>query len=205
MTVSMARSPLRVRTFVPLWGTSLERLGRWVLVRDRRTSAISLQFLGVEPENKRLGYTQLPNRRLRTGGTARACEQALDAITADPPEGPAVDHQHRREVLATWTLEPENRQHMLTRLPDLTSRRKPLIDDRGAWPSAPTSGPASPKASPTSHPAHRTWGLRAVWTRERHTVFHWLRTTDHRSYYGAFPPLLEDHAERLAKAIDHGQ
>ncbi|MFE4306637.1 hypothetical protein [Streptomyces sp. NPDC056891] len=33
--------------------------------------------------------------------------------------------------------------------------------------------------------------LRAAWTRERHNVFHWLRTTDHQPYYGALKPLLE--------------
>jgi hypothetical protein len=33
-------------------------------------------------------------------------------------------------------------------------------------------------------------------------VFHWLRTTDHQPYYGALKPLLDTHAERLAKAID---
>jgi hypothetical protein len=44
--------------------------------------------------------------------------------------------------------------------------------------------------------------LRAVWTRERHNVFRWLRTTDHQPYYGAFKPLLGDHAEHLAKVVD---
>ncbi|MFF6983704.1 hypothetical protein ACFZAV_39985 [Streptomyces sp. NPDC008343] len=33
-------------------------------------------------------------------------------------------------------------------------------------------------------------------------MFHWLRTTDHQPYYGALKPLLEEHAEQLAKAID---
>lgn len=44
--------------------------------------------------------------------------------------------------------------------------------------------------------------LRAVWTRERHNVFHWLHKADHQPYYGALKPLLEDHAKQLAKAID---
>ncbi|MFF8293793.1 hypothetical protein ACF068_31940 [Streptomyces sp. NPDC016309] len=44
--------------------------------------------------------------------------------------------------------------------------------------------------------------LRAVWTRERHNVFQWLRTADHQPYYGALKPLLEDYAEHLAKEID---
>jgi hypothetical protein len=35
--------------------------------------------------------------------------------------------------------------------------------------------------------------------------FHWLRKADHQPYYGALKPLLEDHAEHLAKAIDHRQ
>lgn len=44
--------------------------------------------------------------------------------------------------------------------------------------------------------------LRAVWTRERHNVFQWLRKAAHQPYYGALQPLLEDHAEHLAKEID---
>ncbi|MFF4179597.1 TniQ family protein [Streptomyces sp. NPDC001750] len=167
------------------------------------------QFLGINPENKRLGYTQLLNRRLRTSGMARDFEQALDAITAELLAGPVIDYQHRRETLATWTLEPESWQHMLARLPDLTSHRKPLSDDRRRlavsayiWTRVtegePDFAPCPPHIAPD--PA-----LRAVWTRERHNVFHWLRTTDHQPYYGALKPLLEDHAERLAKATDHRQ
>ncbi|MER6563965.1 hypothetical protein ABT300_40850 [Streptomyces sp. NPDC001027] len=98
---------------------------------------------------------------------------------------------------------------MLTQLPDLTSHRKPLSDDRRRlavsgyiWTRVtegePDFAPCPPHIAPD--PA-----LRAVWTRERHNVFHWLRTTDHQPYYGALKPLLEDHAERLAKAIDHCQ
>jgi hypothetical protein len=102
------------------------------LVRRSRGGSLdeAAQFLGINPANKRLGYTQLLNRHLRTSGTARAFEQALDAITAELLAGPAVDYQHRREAFATWTLEPENWQHILTQLPDLTSHRKPLSDDR---------------------------------------------------------------------------
>jgi hypothetical protein len=33
-------------------------------------------------------------------------------------------------------------------------------------------------------------------------VFHWLRKAAHQPYYGALQPLLEDHAEHLAKEID---
>jgi hypothetical protein len=178
------------------------------LVRRARGGGLdkAAQFLGINPENKRLGYTQLLNRRLRTSGMARDFEQALDAITAELLEGPTIDYQHRREALATWALEPENWRRMLTRLPDLTSHRKPLSDDRRRlavsayiWTRVtegePDFAPCPPHIAPD--PA-----LRAVWTRERHNVFHWLRTTDHQPYYGALKPLLEQHAEQLAKAID---
>lgn len=178
------------------------------LVRRARGGGLdkAAQFLGINPENKRLGYTQLLNRRLRTSGTARDFEQALDAITAELLEGPAIDYQHRREVLATWTLEPENWQHMLTWLPGLTSHRKPLSDDRRRlavsayiWTRVtegePDFAPCPPHIAPD--PA-----LRAVWTRERHNVFHWLHKADHQPYYGALKPLLEDHAKQLAKVID---
>ncbi|MFF3733307.1 TniQ family protein [Streptomyces sp. NPDC002476] len=181
------------------------------LVRRARGGGLdqAAQFLGINPEGKRMGYTQLLNRRLRTSGKARDFEQALDAITAELLAGPAIDYQHRREALATWTLEPENWQHILTQLPDLTSHRKPLSDDRRRlavsayiWTRVtegePDFAPCPPHIAPD--PA-----LRAVWTRERHNVFHWLRTTDHQPYYGALKPLLEDHAERLAKATDHRQ
>lgn len=178
------------------------------LVRRARGGGLdkAAQFLGINPENKRLGYTQLLNRRLRTSGMARDFEQALDAITAELLEGSTIDYQHRREALATWALEPENWRRMLTRLPDLTSHRKPLSDDRRRlavsayiWTRVtegePDFAPCPPLIAPD--PA-----LRAVWTRERHNVFHWLRTTDHQPYYGALKPLLEQHAEQLAKAID---
>ncbi|MGW4935160.1 hypothetical protein ACWEQH_19380 [Streptomyces sp. NPDC004166] len=178
------------------------------LVRRARGGSLdeAAQFLGINPQGKRNGYTQLLNRHLRSSGTARDFEQALDAITAELLEGPVIDYQHRREALATWTLEPENWQHMLTRLPDLTSHRKPLSDDRRRlavsayiWTRVtegePDFAPCPPHIAPD--PA-----LRAVWTRERHNVFHWLRTTDHQPYYGALKPLLEDHAEHLAKEID---
>ncbi len=178
------------------------------LVRRARGGRLdkAAQFLGINPENKRLGYTQLLNRRLRTSGTARDFERALDAITAELLAGPAIDYQHRREALATWTLEPENWQHTLTRLPDLTSHRKPLSDNRRhlavsayTWTRVtqgePDFAPCPPHIAPD--PA-----LRAVWTRERHNVFHWPRTTDHQPYYGALKPLLDDQPEHLAKAVD---
>ncbi|MFF9432071.1 hypothetical protein [Streptomyces sp. NPDC014746] len=178
------------------------------LVRRARGGGLdqAAQFLGINPENKRMGYTQLLNRRLRTSGKARDFEQALDAITAELLAGPVIDYQHRREALATWTLEPETWQHMLTRLSDLTSHRKPISDDRRRlavsayiWTRVtegePDFAPCPPHIAPD--PA-----LRAVWTRERHNVFHWLRTTAHQPYYDALKPLLEDHAEHLAKEID---
>ncbi|GGR09449.1 hypothetical protein GCM10010251_26540 [Streptomyces aurantiogriseus] len=45
--------------------------------------------------------------------------------------------------------------------------------------------------------------LRAVWTRQRHNVFHRLCKADHQPYYGALKPLLEGQAQQLAQAIDH--
>ncbi|MFE2361078.1 tyrosine-type recombinase/integrase [Streptomyces virginiae] len=43
-----------------------------------------------------------------------------------------------------------------------------------------------------------------VWSRQRHNVCHWLRQTDARGapYYRTLKPLLDTHAEQLAKAID---
>lgn len=107
---------------------------------------------------------------------------------------------------ATWPLEPQSWQHVLAQLPVLTSHRKPLSDDRRRLaPSAhiwtrvtegePGFAPCPPHIA--ADPA-----LRAVWTRERHNVLHWLRKADHQPYYGALKPLLEDHARHLAKAID---
>ncbi|MFH8873631.1 TniQ family protein [Streptomyces griseus] len=164
------------------------------------------QFLGINPQGKRNGYTQLLNRHLRASGTARDFEQALDAITAELLAGPVTDYQHRREALTTWTLETENWQHVLAQLPVLTSNRKPISDDRRRlavsayiWTRVtegePDFAPCPPHIAPDPE-------LRAVWTRERHNVFHWLRKADHQPYYGALKPLLEDHAEQLAKAID---
>ncbi|MHB9857257.1 TniQ family protein [Streptomyces sp. YIM S03343] len=179
------------------------------LVRRARGGSLdeAAQFLGINPQGKRNGYTQLLNRHLRTSGTARDFEQALDAITAELLAGPVIDYQRRREALATWTLEPENWQHILAQLPVLTSHRKPISDDRRRlavsayiWTRAtegePDFAPCPPHIAPD--PA-----LRAVWTRERHTVFHWLRTTDYQPYYGALKPLLEDHARLVARAIDN--
>lgn len=34
-------------------------------------------------------------------------------------------------------------------------------------------------------------------------MFHWLHKADHQPYYGALKPLLEEHAEHLAKRIDN--
>ncbi|MCZ4101069.1 hypothetical protein [Streptomyces sp. H39-C1] len=95
---------------------------------------------------------------------------------------------------------------MLTQLPDLTHHREPLSGDRrrlavGAYiwtrvtEGEPDYAPCPPHIAPDPQ-------LRAVWTRERHNVFHWLRKADHQPYYGALKPLLEDHAEHLAKEID---
>jgi 8-oxo-dGTP pyrophosphatase MutT (NUDIX family) len=64
---------------------------------------------------------------------------------------------------------------------------------------------AVPQARPCSPHIAPDPALRAVWTRERHNVLHWLRTADHQPYYGALKPLLDDHAKHLAKAIDHLQ
>ncbi|MET7551145.1 hypothetical protein ACWD8L_35680 [Streptomyces sp. NPDC005133] len=147
------------------------------------------------------------NRHLRTRGAARNFERALDAITAELQAGPVIDYQRRREALASWTLEPENWQHMLTQLPFLTSCRKPITDDRRRlavssyiW-TCVTEG--EPNFAPCPPPITHDPELRAVWTRERHNVFHWLRKADHQPYYSALKPLLEDHAEHLAKAIDN--
>ncbi|MFB6811189.1 TniQ family protein [Streptomyces sp. NPDC056387] len=179
------------------------------LVRRARGGGLNeaAQFLGISTADKMIGYTGLLNRHLRTSDTARDFEQALDAITAELLAGPVIDYQRRREALTSWTLAPENWQHMLTRLPVPASSRKPLSDDRRRlavsayiWTlvteGEPDFAPCPPHIAPD--PA-----LRAIWTRERHNVFHWLRTTDHQPYYGALKPLLEDHAEQLAKAIDN--
>ncbi len=177
-----------------------------VPARTRQQPRQAAQFLGINPQGKRNGYTQLLNRHLRTSGTARDFEQALDAITAELLAGPTIDYQHRREALAIWTLEPENWQRILAQLPVLTSHRKPISDDRRRlavsayiWTRAtegePDFAPCPPHIAPD--PA-----LRAVWTQERHNVFHWLRTTDYQPYYGALKPLLEAHARVLTKAID---
>jgi hypothetical protein len=42
-----------------------------------------------------------------------------------------------------------------------------------------------------------------VWTRQRRDGFQSLRKADRQPSYGALKPLLEDHAEQLAEAIDH--
>ncbi|WNI19468.1 hypothetical protein [Actinacidiphila sp. ITFR-21] len=95
------------------------------LVRRARGGSLdeAAQFLGINPQGKRNGYTQLLHRHLRTSGTARDFGRSLDAISA-------------------------------------------------------------------------------VWLREPHNVFHWLRTTDYQPYCGAIKALPEDHARLLAKAID---
>jgi hypothetical protein len=178
------------------------------LVRRARGGGLNeaAQFLGISTPDRMIGCTRLLNRHLRTRGTARDFEQALDAITAELLAGPVIDYQRRRAVLASWTLEPENWQHMLTQLPVLTNRRKPISDDRRRlvvsaciWTRVtegePDFAPCPPHIAPDPE-------LRAVWTQERHNVFHWLRKADHQPYYGALKPLLEDHAEHLAKAID---
>lgn len=178
------------------------------LIRRARGSSLdeAAHFLGINPENKRLGYTQLLNRHLRTTGRTQHFERALDAITAELLAGPVIDYQHRRETLSTWTLEPENWQHMLTQLPDLTHHREPLSGDRRRlavsayiWTRV-TEG--EPDFAPCPPHIAQDPQRRAVWTRERHNVFHWLRKADHQPYYGALKPLLEDHAEHLAKGID---
>ncbi|WP_411097794.1 hypothetical protein [Streptomyces sp. 020-2-3H-GM] len=98
---------------------------------------------------------------------------------------------------------------MITQLPDLTSHRQPLSGDHRRlavsaylWTRV-TEGESDFAPCPPyigSDPA-----LRVVRTQERHNVFHRLHTPDHQPCYGALKPLLEDHAERLAKAIDHCQ
>jgi hypothetical protein len=178
------------------------------LVRRARGGSLheAAQFLGISTPDSFIGYTNLLNRHLRARGTARDFERALDAIAAELLAGPVIDYQRRREALTSWTLEPENWQYMLTQLPVLAHRRKPLIDDRRRlavsvyiWTRV-TGG--EPDFAPCPPHIALNPELRAVWTRERHNVFRWLRKADHQPYYGALKPLLEDHAERLAKATD---
>lgn len=147
------------------------------------------QLLGISTPDRRIGYTRLLTRHLRTRGTARDFEQALDAITAELLAGPVIDYQRRREALASWTMAPENRQHMVTQVPVLTSRRKPISDDRRRlavssyiWTRV-TDG--EPDFAPCPPHIALDAELRAVWTRERHNVFHWLHKADHQPYYGA--------------------
>ncbi|MFP3989493.1 hypothetical protein U9R90_18825 [Streptomyces sp. E11-3] len=93
---------------------------------------------------------------------------------------------------ASGNAEPQSWQHMLAQLPVLTSHRKPISDDRR-------------RLAGRAYIWTRVTELRAVWTRERHNVFHWLHKADHQPYHSALKPLLEGHAEQLAKAIDHRQ
>ncbi|MFJ3501710.1 MULTISPECIES: hypothetical protein [unclassified Streptomyces] len=61
--------------------------------------------------------------------------------------------------------------------------------------------PRSRQASPRPpHPSLEPT-LRALRIRERHNVFHRLRRADRQPYRGTLKPLLEAHAEHLAKAI----
>ncbi|WP_455357015.1 hypothetical protein [Streptomyces sp. SYSU K217416] len=91
------------------------------LVRRARGGSLqAAQFLGISTPEKYIRYTNLLNRHLRARGMIRDFARALDAIVADLHAGPAIDYQHRREALGSWTLEPENWQHLLTQIPDLT-------------------------------------------------------------------------------------
>jgi hypothetical protein len=46
--------------------------------------------------------------------------------------------------------------------------------------------------------------LRAIWSRQRHNICHWLKEADEHPYYCTLKPLLDAHAEQLAGAIDQG-
>jgi hypothetical protein len=46
--------------------------------------------------------------------------------------------------------------------------------------------------------------LHAGWSRQRHNICHWLREPDKHLHYLALKPLLDTHAEQLARAIDKG-
>ncbi len=128
------------------------------LVRRARGGSLdeAAQFLGINPQGKRNGYTQLLNRHLRTRGTARDFEQAL---TPSPPNSsPALSSitstDAKPSPLGPWNPRTGSTSSLNSR--SSQAIENPSATTADAWPSAPTSGPAPPKASPTSPPAHRT-------------------------------------------------
>lgn len=125
--------------------------------------------------------TQSLNRHLRPRGTARDFGQAS---TPSPPTSSPVPPS------------------------TISTDAKPSPTGRWNLGSGNTHSPAPAPHQPSN--AHQ----RRPQASERQRLhldpgttqrLHRLRKADHQPYYGALKPLLEDHAEHLAKAVDHCQ
>ncbi|MGY5004334.1 hypothetical protein [Streptomyces griseus] len=190
----------------------LRRSASVFLVRRARGGNLNeaAQFLGISAPGKAIGYGNKLTQYLRAHGKLHDFELALDAITDELREGPLIDYRQRREALNSWALEPAIWQRVVAQLPILPGHWTSISDDRKRpavsvyiWIRVTEGEPEFAPCPP--HIAHDP-ELRAVWSRQRHNVCHWLRETDRRSglpYYKALKPLLDTHAEQLAKEIDY--
>ncbi|MFF1490321.1 hypothetical protein ACIGZH_37990 [Streptomyces sp. NPDC058319] len=149
------------------------------------------------------------NQYLRAHGKLHDFELPLDAITDELRSEPLTDYRQCREARNSWALEEDVWRRMVTHLPFLPGHRASISDDRkrlavsvDIWMRV-TGGELEFAPCPP-HIANDP-KLGAVWSRQRHNVCHWLKETDTRDglpCYRALKPLLDDHAEQLAMAID---
>lgn len=163
------------------------------------------QFLGISTPGKTIGFATKLTHYLRANDLLHDFELALDAIAADLLANPLVDYQQRRTALHGWTLEPHAWQSMVRAIP-VFGNRQPINDDRKRlavsvyiWTRV-TEG--EHELAPCPPHIARDPELHTGWSRQRHNICYWLREADKHPYYGALKPLLDAHAEQLARAID---
>lgn len=209
-SLPQALADSHLQSFADITPKMLRRSASVFLVRRARGGNLNeaAQFLGISAPGKLIGYGNKMNQYLRAQGKVHDFELALDAITDKLHEGPLIDYRQRREALNSWTLEPDVWQHMVAQLPILPGHQASISNDRKRlavsvyiWTRV-TEGELEFAPCPP-HIAHDP-ELRTIWSRQRHNICHWLRRADQHPYYRSLKPLLDTHAEQLAKAIDNG-
>nr|WP_234326195.1 helix-turn-helix domain-containing protein [Streptomyces sp. NRRL S-495] len=191
----------------PTSGLILRRNAATHLVQRARGGSLheAAQFLGIKVGEHGVGFGTKLGKWARAQDNLHAFGTALDAIAADLEASPRTDYQHRRRSLTNWTLPPATWDRTLAQLRRwpgnrlITDDRKRLAVSAYIWARV-TQGEYFFSPCPSHIAADPA--ASDLWKYHRRFTCTWLRQADDHPHYRELKVLLDDHGDRLAKAID---